>query len=322
MVSPLIVRQLSPNVVLDSVVSSDKTSPAKELAHRLPDPEHLRAVWSQVSNSSDVPTANSLKGIADDLTAIPFTLHEVKSEDGGTPPPGTLPSRMSIHDVTRAFQKVPAGSSGSPSHAPISPPSNAQSLRRPSYGFPSPSTGSGSRPLYPAYHPQPMGSPAPAMVYPAHVAPGMTRPMVPGTHSSQPQPGMWVQVPHPPGPTTPIGAMQYMPTPYSPQVVGYGNMNMHPGMYMQQMPNGAGTPAATPQHHHGHAMPPPLTPVITQPVPGYPTNPYQPYPSPVTPGGRGMLPSNSHSSMSPRQTPHTHSAPYNPVPASYGRPTW
>ena len=58
---------------------------------RAPDPEHLKAVWSQTSNKAGLHPVNSLEGIADDLTALPFTLQDVKSEDGETPPP-SLPT--------------------------------------------------------------------------------------------------------------------------------------------------------------------------------------------------------------------------------------
>ncbi|KAJ7919112.1 hypothetical protein B0H13DRAFT_261543 [Mycena leptocephala] len=95
----------------------------KESPLRGPDPEHLKAVWSQTSNKAGLHAVNSLEGIADDLTAIPFTLQDVKSEDGGTPPPTTsiASSRMSLHDVTRAFQQVPSSSSSSSLRPPISP---------------------------------------------------------------------------------------------------------------------------------------------------------------------------------------------------------
>ena len=55
---------------------------------------------------------NSLEGIADDVTGLPFALQDVKSEDRETLAiNSTAPSRMSLHDVTRAFQQVPSSSS-------------------------------------------------------------------------------------------------------------------------------------------------------------------------------------------------------------------
>ncbi|KXN83574.1 hypothetical protein AN958_01139 [Leucoagaricus sp. SymC.cos] len=97
-------------------------------AVRAPDPEHLRAVWSQ-PNKADLNPVNSLEGIADDLTSVPFSVLDVKSEDGETPPPAlpSTTSRMSLHEVTKAFQKVPSSSPSNSSTQrgiPISSPSN------------------------------------------------------------------------------------------------------------------------------------------------------------------------------------------------------
>lgn len=83
---------------------------------RVPDPEHLKAVWSQ-PNKAAGNSVNSLQDIVDDLATVNFSIQDVKSEDGETPP-STLPttaSRMSLHEVTKAFQKVPSSS----------PPSNS-----------------------------------------------------------------------------------------------------------------------------------------------------------------------------------------------------
>ncbi|KIK98508.1 hypothetical protein PAXRUDRAFT_24167 [Paxillus rubicundulus Ve08.2h10] len=63
--------------------------PSKDSPARAPDPEHLKAVWSQATDKEPMAAVNSLEGIADDLTALPFTIQEVKSEDGETPPPTT-----------------------------------------------------------------------------------------------------------------------------------------------------------------------------------------------------------------------------------------
>lgn len=88
---------------------------------RVPDPEHLKAVWSQ-PNKAAGNSVNSLQDIVDDLATVNFSIQDVKSEDGETPP-STLPttaSRMSLHEVTKAFQKVPSSS-------PPSNPSTTQS---------------------------------------------------------------------------------------------------------------------------------------------------------------------------------------------------
>ena len=100
--------------------AAQREANAKESPSRPPDPEHLKAVWSQTANNGLHPV-NSLEGIADDLQ-LGFTLQEVKSEDGATPPPSLppQPSRMSLSDVTRAFQTVP--SSGSTSQQKSPPP--------------------------------------------------------------------------------------------------------------------------------------------------------------------------------------------------------
>ena len=141
---------------------------------RAPDREHLKAVWSQASDRDAVPTVNSLKEIADDLPAVPFSIHEAKLDDDGIPPPIAPPARMSASDVTRAFQTVPAGPSGSKSLTshPFSPPLNhMQTLSPPG---PKPATGgmppstmvNGSRPLYMGYPSMQSHTPSPTMMYP------------------------------------------------------------------------------------------------------------------------------------------------------------
>ena len=55
-------------------MKSPKAFAAKESPARAPDPEHLKAVWSQTAAQEALPVVNSLEGIADDLTAVPFTL--------------------------------------------------------------------------------------------------------------------------------------------------------------------------------------------------------------------------------------------------------
>lgn len=284
----------------------------RETAARLPDPEHLRVVWSQVSEKSNIPAANSLKGINDDLTAIPFSLHDVKSEDGGTPPPGSGPSsRMSIHDVTRAFQQVPTSATSSPAQAAISlsPQSSGAAPRRPSYGFPSPSAT--SRPLYPTYPAPPtMGSP---MMYPVNMSPApMARPMVNG-HMPQYQQPMWYPVMHSPA-STPGGPV-IMHGPYAQPMMGYVPAGMHPGMYTPPVANVI--PISPAGRGRGLPMVPP---VVTQISPGI--YPHQSYPSPVTPGGRGhpML-SGSHPMSSPRAPP-SNLASFTPVPPAYTRAPW
>ncbi|KAJ7462711.1 hypothetical protein B0H11DRAFT_2053948 [Mycena galericulata] len=276
---------------------------------RGPDPEHLKAVWLQTSNKAGLHAVNSLEGIADDLTAIPFTLQDVKSEDGGTPPPTTsiASSRMSLHDVTRAFQQVPSSSSSSSLRPPISPPSTSAPVARPpTYSYPSPSPGvmypmapspvparmavNGHAPLYsgpvwmaPQNHSgmmRPMGSPYPQMMYPS---PGGT-PMYP----PQPQPMQNTQ-PQPNGPrgrSMSSNAM-YPGSPIlmhaPPMPVGYMSMPAGRG----QMRNDNGHPPMQPHQQHQHQQQ------------------QQQHPQ-HQPNGHTM-----------------HATGYNPVPStSFVRPTW
>ena len=77
----------------------------KESPARAPDPEHLKAVWSQTPDKAHIQPINSLKGIADDLTSVPFSLQDVKSDGGETPPP-------SGSGWARELSRVPQGAPG------------------------------------------------------------------------------------------------------------------------------------------------------------------------------------------------------------------
>ncbi|KAI0322274.1 hypothetical protein OF83DRAFT_854838 [Amylostereum chailletii] len=201
----------------------------KESPSRAPDPERLKLLWSQTSEKAEVPGVNSLEGIADDLPAVPFSLQEVKSEDGSTPPPtaptGSVPMRMSLHDVTRAFQQVPPSPAPSVIHKPTPqsipsslPPTSNATANRPS-GYPLPPPG-GLRQAYPGY-PSPMmsHSPAPQVMYSHALAPSPAPGpmMVNGPSSQYPQP-MWVPVPPPSG-QTPGPVMRPLPSPYPQQYI-------------------------------------------------------------------------------------------------------
>ncbi|KAH9964486.1 hypothetical protein BC827DRAFT_1265765 [Russula dissimulans] len=306
----------------------------KESPVRQPDPEQLKLLWSQTSEKADVPGVNSLEGIADDLPSVPFTFQEVKSEDGETPPPtgsnGPGPSRMSLHDVTRAFQQVPPPPAG-----PITGKASPQSLAVQS-------TTSGSvrhlaftpHAAYPAY-PSPIlsHSPAPTLLYPHPMAPNHMM----GGHSAQyaPQP-MWI--PMPPGGQTPGGGMRPLPSPY-PAHASYMPYPS-PGAYAAAAsqtgppgppPNGAQNrsrppaggpvtglspnlshsraPATVPMYHQG-------SPVLVHPQVMH-VQPPPSYPGPMPPGGRGV----------PMQAPHptaaSHAGGYTPTTHSpYMRPPW
>ncbi|KAJ7071535.1 hypothetical protein C8F01DRAFT_439702 [Mycena amicta] len=281
-------------------------------ASRGPDPEHLKAVWSQSSNKAT--PVNSLEGIADDLTAIPFTLQEVKSEDGGTPPPttttSTASSRMSLHDVTRAFQQVPASSSSSNVRAPISPPSTSAPVARPppaSYPYPLPPPPNQMlRPTYSPYSPM-MGSQTPSVIYPMAPSPVPGRVPMNGHAPLYSQPVWMAQNPNmmrPPYPQllpypTPGGTPMYAPQP-------------QPMQGQPQQPNGP----------RGRGIPPqnvmyPASPILMHapPMPvGYMTM------------GRGQMRNdNGHQPMQQQQhhPPSGHTPGFNPVSStSFVRPAW
>lgn len=187
------------------------TLPVKESPSRIPDPELLKAVWSQTSDQSNLPSVNSLEGIADDMSGVPFTIQDVKSEDGETPPP-TAPSRMSLHDVTRAFQQVPSSSSGSP-------PKTTAAVSRPQGTFPANST--------------PLSAPAPGR-------PSYT-PFLPASANSQPPPNNQVyaqQLPQQARMTPMYGGPLWMPMP-PPNLPQQGHA---PGMRPMQGPFTPGSP--------------------------------------------------------------------------------
>ncbi|KAG6832239.1 hypothetical protein H0H92_004204 [Tricholoma furcatifolium] len=193
-----------------------KDSPA-----RGPDPDHLRAVWSQTSNKAGTHGVNSLEGIADDLTALPFTLQEVKSEDGETPPPSlSAPaSRMSLHEVTKAFQQVPLSSStSSPAHR--TPPLSAPPARPPNYAYGLPPPVGTMRPGYPYPHPSMM--PSPGLMYPSMMpsSPAPGRMSMNGHAPLYAQP-MWMPMPAGSTPQNHATLMRPMPSPYSPHMVPY-----------------------------------------------------------------------------------------------------
>lgn len=315
---------------------SFKDSPA-----RAPDPEHLKAVWSQASNKSRVHSVNSLEAIADDLTGLPFTLQDVKSDDGETPPPSSsvVASRMSLHEVTRAFQQVPSSSSSSNAttqrSTPLSPPpSNGTVTRPPTFAYPVPSPNPNMRPQYAGY-PSPMShSPSPTMIYPSPV-PG--RMSVNGHSPMYSAPPLWVPLP-PSSTQQHPGMMRPMASPYPGQMMPYPSPGAGPSMYVQHhQPNmqspGPQQPGAG--QGRGRGMMPPMSPAMQHAAahsPMYHGSPVlmhaspmhgHPYMSPV-PAGRGQL-RNDQSSPSTIQhahSPHPHPG-YTPVPqTSFMRPNW
>ncbi|KIM48390.1 hypothetical protein M413DRAFT_22895 [Hebeloma cylindrosporum] len=243
----------------------------KESPARAPDPEHLKAVWSQTSNKAGLHAVNSLEGIADDLTALPFTLQDVKSEDGETPPPSlpSAPSRMSLHEVTRAFQQVPTSSSTPnppPHRASFSPPSTHAPVARPTtavnYAY-SPAAQNNMRPAYVPYPSQMMShSPGPMMYHPMASSPVPSRMQVNGHTPLYSQP-MWMTMPGP-SPQGHSNMMRPVPSPYPPQMVTYPSAGYAPQPPSNMMPTtpqgqnggrGRGMPIMSPVMSHAHAHP-------------------------------------------------------------------
>ncbi|KAJ7169544.1 hypothetical protein C8R46DRAFT_1089137 [Mycena filopes] len=329
----------------------------KDSPIRGPDPEHLKAVWLQTSNKAGLHAVNSLEGIADDLIAIPFTLQDVKSEDGGTPPPTTsiASSRMSLHDVTRAFQQVPSSSSNSSLRPPISPPSTSAPVARPpTYPYPlPPPPNQMMRPNY-GYSPM-MGSPSQNMMYPMAPSPVPSRMGMNGLPvNGMPVNGMPVNG-HAPLYSQPVwmapqnhaGMMRPMNSPYPP-MMGYPSPGGSP-MYAPQ-PQPMQNAPQQPNGPRGRSMSSVMSPAMPHQqqnvmYQGSPILMHAP-PMPVgymnVPAGRGQMRNdNGHSPMLPQQQHQQqqqqqhqqqqqqpnghpmHTTGYNPVPStSFVRPTW
>ncbi|KAF8898387.1 hypothetical protein BD779DRAFT_1666247 [Infundibulicybe gibba] len=310
----------------------------KEPTARGPDPEHLKAVWSQTSNKAGLHAVNSLEGIADDLTALPFTLQDVKSEDGETPPPiPSAPSRMSLHEVTRAFQQVPQSAAATPHRTQISPPSTSAPVARPSpYSYQMPPAPSAMRPTYVPY-PSPMisHSPSPAVVYPHHIAssPVPSRMAVGGHNPMYPQP-MWMTMPGPaPNPNN------MMRSPYPAQMMTYPSPStptMYPHALPSPMPNPAQQQNAMQANRNRNmAM---MSPVMSQAAPQMyaaspvlmhaaamqvpPTHGYMPLGRTPSRPDHGHMPAQPSPHGAPSNS-HTHHPGFNQVPQqSYMRPQW
>jgi serine/arginine repetitive matrix protein 2 len=282
----------------------------KDLTARPPDPEHLKAVWSQVSEKSNAPTSNSLKAIADDLTAIPFTLQDVKSEDGGTPPPrpgsGGSSRTMSLQDVTRAFQVPSAPAAQQPSSS--SPQSNAPQANRPSYGYTPPAAPNA---IPQQQQQQPMYSPYPPPImtatggYSPQPSPG-ARPMMQNGHAAYPQP-MWI--PMGSAPPTPGAGARPRHSPYGAPMM-YAPPGYAPAVHSPLA--GAG---------RGRGMPLPMPQMPMPPMYGGSPVQMHGYPSPLTPGQGPPMQLMPHGVPSPRPAPAA-ASPYGQPPAQYARAPW
>ncbi|KAL4069454.1 hypothetical protein J3A83DRAFT_3562185 [Scleroderma citrinum] len=309
---------------------STKESPA-----RAPDPEHLKAVWSQAADKEPVPAVNSLEGIADDLTALPFTIQDVKSEDGETPPPtsSAAPSKMSLHDVTRAFQQVPT-SSGTSSHraSSMSPQSTSGLITRPSnFSYPTPIQSSTLplRPPYTAFPPSTMlvHSPSSNLYPPAATSP-IPRVQVNGPSQVYNQ-HVWVPMQNSQNPN---GAIRPMASPYPTQMMAYPTAN-HPVYGPTPSAQNPSTPTNGVVHPRGMPMMSPVMhPAAPANVPIYGGSPVMMHPPPIMhrppymntgPPVRG--PRTDATASSPlMQQPHPQNSHphqvYGPVTPVYNRP--
>ncbi|KAK0208481.1 hypothetical protein DFS33DRAFT_1303853 [Desarmillaria ectypa] len=291
------------------------------MSGRGPDPEHLKAVWSQTSNMAELHPVNSLEGIADD--PVPFTLQDVKSEDGTTPPPTTSsgPSRMSLHDVTRAFQQVPP-TSGSTNHKlTISPPTTSAPVARPApnfgYAMSLPTSNQNMRAPYPPYgSPMMSHSPAP-VVYPHPItnSPVPSRMQVSGQTPLYGQPAVWMPLPTPATTQTHGAMMRPVPSPYPPQLMAY-SPNAQP-MYLPAVPNMQSPPQQNSASNRGRSMSMMMSPGIPHASPNM-------YGSPVmmaSPARNQVR--NDNSQTHPPPTHHPPTSAYAPVPStSFMRPSW
>ncbi|KAF7339747.1 hypothetical protein MSAN_02190200 [Mycena sanguinolenta] len=262
-------------------------------------------------------------------------------------------SRMSLHDVTRAFQQVPSSSSSS-LRPPISPPSTTAPVARPnpaptpaySYTLPPPPAQM-MRPTYTAYSPL-MSSPSTPMMYPMAPSPapvparmGINGMAVNGHSPLYGQP-VWMA---PPPPQNPMNGSMIRPlgSPY-PQMMPYPSPGGSP-MYAPQQPQPIQTPQPQPNGPRGRSMSSVMSPVMPHQNVMFQASPILMHTPPIPvgymnmpPGGRGQTTGNhnGHPPMQPQQqhqpqqSPHQpnghsmqHTPGYNPVPStSFMRPQW
>jgi serine/arginine repetitive matrix protein 2 len=205
-------------------------------------------------------------------------LPEVKSNDGTTPSPSlpSAPSRISIHDVTKAFQQVPMSSSASsqPSSREkyqISPPTTSAPVARPTApSFSHPPVAHSA-----AYYPSPMMThpPAPILYGPMTSSPvpsrmhangaagmynGWVIPGAPQAQGNMMRPvahhyGQMMHYPSPGYPQPPHAAPNLMP-PTLPQTQGRGRgmQMMSPVLSPAHAQNYAGSPVMMHRQHQNH----------------------------------------------------------------------
>ena len=308
----------------------------KDSPVRKPDPEQLKLLWSQTSEKANVPGVNSLEGIADDLPSVSFMLQEVKSEDGETPPPtssnGPGPSRMSLHEVTRAFQQVPPPPAGSiTGKASPQPPSiqssTSGSNRHPAFAQPpQPVHSVVGGPAYPPYSsPMLSHSPAPTLMYPHPIAPNQ---IMGGPSAQYPQP-MWFPMAAPGG-QTPGPPLRQLHSPYPPHAsyIPYPS----PGAYAPSQPGPPGPLPNGAQNRSRPGAPAGLSPNMSHSrtpatVPMYQGSPVLVHPQAVMhvqPSYHGAMPAGRGGPMqASHPTPGPHGGGYTPTThAPYVRPPW
>lgn len=277
------------------------------------------------------------------MTTVPLSIQEFKSEDGETPPPA-LPattSRLSLHDVTKAFQKVPSPSSSNSNHNrnPIpSPSSNNTPVTRSPYPYSSMPPNHTRSPY--EYSPMISHSPSPTVIYPHQLAPSPVPNRMPvngHAHAQMYQTPMWIHQPPPSTPGNHGNVMRPMMSPYTTAMMPYPSPNAP--MYMSTLSapqppvgtaagRGRGMPMMSPAMTHAHAPMYASSPVMmhAQPVPHQNYAAYMGvHPSPVPAPGRGQP--RADMSQAPPQpaanatTQQSHHTPtYNST--SYVRSTW
>lgn len=209
-------------------------------------------------------------------------LPEVKSNDGTTPSPSlpSAPSRISIHDVTKAFQQVPTSSSAS-SQPPsrdkyqISPPTTNAPVARPTpptfshppmahttayypsplMSHPPPATIMYAGPMTPSPVPGRIHANGAASMYNAWVVPGTQGNMMPTV--AQPF-GQILPYPSPGYPPQPSHAAQNLMRPPLPQTQGRGRgvQVMSPVLSPAHAQTYGGSPVMMHLPHQNHSYMP------------------------------------------------------------------
>jgi serine/arginine repetitive matrix protein 2 len=260
-------------------------------------------------------------------------LQEVKSEDGETPPPiVSMPLRMSLHEVTRAFQQVPPPPAGitrkaSP-QSPVVQSTASGSTRH--LAFPphtQPVHSAVGAPTYPPYtSPMLSHSPAPTLMYPHAITPNA---MMGGPSAQYPQP-MWIPMAAPPSGQTPGGVVRPLPSPY-PAHASYMPYPS-PGTYGASQPGPPGPPPNGGPNRSRPSAPAGMSPSLSHSRAPAPVAMYHqgspvlvhPQVMHVQPSYPGAVPTGRGVPMQPSHpTPVSHAGGYTSTThAPYVRPPW